>query len=48
MQAIDDAVSTGASIVVGVERDGSLLSVSLDGGQLVDPQPALPSSMPAG
>jgi type II secretory pathway component PulC len=46
MQAIDDAVSTGASIVVGVERDGSLLSVSLDGGQLTDPQPASPPPMP--
>jgi general secretion pathway protein C len=33
-QAIDDALSAGDSIVVGIERNGSLMSVSLDGSRL--------------
>jgi type II secretory pathway component PulC len=41
-QAIDDAVTTGASIVVGIERDGALMSVSLDGAQLAESQSGMP------
>ena len=33
-QKIDDALSTGTSIVVSIERDGTLTSVYLDGSQL--------------
>ena len=41
-QAIDDAVTTGSSIVVGVERDGNLMSVSLDGAQLAESPTGMP------
>ena len=37
-QRIDDALSSGSSIVVGIERDGSLMSISLDGARLVGDQ----------
>jgi hypothetical protein len=38
-QEIDDVLSSGGSIVVGIERNGNLMSVSLDGSRLagVDP-----------
>jgi hypothetical protein len=40
---VDDAISAGASIVVGIERHGSLTSMTLDGSQLLrspdTPQP---------
>jgi hypothetical protein len=36
-QVIDDAVTTATPILIGVERDGSLITVSLDSAQLVDP-----------
>jgi type II secretory pathway component PulC len=41
-QAIDDAVTTGSSILVGVERDGSLMSVSLDGARLAESPTGMP------
>ena len=44
-QSIDDALSTGGSIVVGIERNGALTSISLDGARLAD-GPATPP--PAG
>jgi len=39
-QKIDDALSSGASIVVGIERNGSLMSISLDGALLAPTESA--------
>jgi hypothetical protein len=33
-QALDDAISTGTPIVVGIERDGTMMSLSIDGSRL--------------
>jgi hypothetical protein len=38
-QEIDDTLSAGGSIVVGVERNGSLMSISLDGRRLASDAP---------
>lgn len=38
-QEIDDVLSSGGSIVVGIERNGSVISVSLDGTRLAADQP---------
>jgi hypothetical protein len=35
-QTIDDALSTGSSIVVSIEREGTLSSVILDGSQIIE------------
>jgi type II secretory pathway component PulC len=45
-QAIDDAITTGSSIVIGIERGGSLMSVSVDGAQLASAPPE--SASPTG
>jgi len=54
-QQIDEALQSGASIVVGIERNGALMSVSLDGARLVnagasagamDDGPAMPMPEP--
>ena len=45
-QAIDDAITTGSSIVIGIERGGSLMSISVDGAQLASAPPE--SASPAG
>lgn len=37
-QAIDDAISSRASVTIRVERQGAILSMSLDGSRLADPQ----------
>jgi type II secretory pathway component PulC len=44
-QSIDDALSSGGSIVVGIERNGALTSISLDGARLAEGPAAAP---PAG
>jgi hypothetical protein len=44
-QTIDDALSTGSSIVASVERDGNLTSVYLDGSKLAK-DPVQMSAMP--
>ncbi len=36
-QRIDDAVSTGTPIIIGIEREGTMMSISLDGSQLANP-----------
>jgi type II secretory pathway component PulC len=38
-QEIDDVLSSGGSVVVGIERNGSLMSVSLDGARLTSAGP---------
>jgi general secretion pathway protein C len=44
-QKIDDALSTGSSIVVSIERDGNLTSMYLDGSKLAQ-DPVQMSAMP--
>ena len=36
-QTLDDAISTGTPIVISIEREGSLMSISLDGSKLSEP-----------
>jgi hypothetical protein len=36
-QTLDDAISTGTPIVVSIEREGTLMSISLDGSRLAAP-----------
>jgi hypothetical protein len=43
-QALDDAISTGTPIVVGIERDGSMMSISIDGSRLAST--SVPQSFP--
>jgi hypothetical protein len=43
-QKLDDAVSTGTPIVIGIERNGTLMSISLDGSRLAAPQTQLSSA----
>ncbi len=54
-QKIDEALQSGGSIVVGIERNGALMSVSLDGARLADARapagvmndvPAMPAPRP--
>jgi type II secretory pathway component PulC len=45
-QKLDDAISTGTPIVVGIEREGTMLSISLDGSRLNDSTPNHPIPMP--
>jgi hypothetical protein len=43
-QSLDDAISTGTPIVVGIERDGSMMSISIDGSRLAST--SVPQSLP--
>jgi hypothetical protein len=52
-QALDDAISSRSSVTISVERQGAMVSMSLDGSRLADPQipvtsfepgPAMPGS----
>jgi hypothetical protein len=36
-QTLDDAISTGTPIVISIEREGTLMSISLDGSKLGEP-----------
>ena len=36
-QTLDDAISTGTPLVISIERDGALMSISLDGSKLSEP-----------
>jgi hypothetical protein len=49
-QVLDDAISSGAAVTIGVQRDGAIISMSLDGSHLAEPMnsfgphPAMPGS----
>jgi type II secretory pathway component PulC len=51
-QTLDDAISTGTPIVVSIEREGTLMSISLDGSKLSEPANQVnsfePLAQPAG
>jgi type II secretory pathway component PulC len=43
-QSLDDAISTGTPIVVGIERDGAMMSIFIDGSRLAST--SVPQSHP--
>ena len=49
-QMLDEAVSSGAAVTIGVEREGAVVTMSLDGSRLAEPMtsfnphPAMPGS----
>jgi hypothetical protein len=45
-QTLDDAISTGTPIVISIEREGTLMSISLDGSKLSEPAMQLNSFAP--
>jgi type II secretory pathway component PulC len=42
-QTLDDAISTGTPIIISIDRDGSLMSMSLDGSRLNAHEDQMPS-----